>query len=271
MKFYIKEPVVAMRKHPQKDAEVVSQAYFSEEVHLIEKKQEWANIKTLVDQYQGWVEISSLHPRESPFPNSPTTVTIQRCAAHLYTKEDTIYGPLMTLPFESRLEVPSLPQDPTSRWISVNLVDGRSGYVQRGDISFQETKKTKFDLLEFSKRFLDLPYTWGGRSSFGYDCSGFVQMLYRQMGIFIPRDAIDQMHWEKFSPVPIADMQIGDLIFWGRHEKAITHVGMYLEKDEFIHATPAENTPYIRISSLSSSYWNENGKFSYRSARSLFL
>jgi Cell wall-associated hydrolases (invasion-associated proteins) len=69
--------------------------------------------------------------------------------------------------------------------------------------------------MELSKRFLELPYTWGGRSSFGYDCSGFVQMLYRQMGIFIPRDAIDQMHWEKFTPIPIEEAQLGDLYFLG--------------------------------------------------------
>jgi cell wall-associated NlpC family hydrolase len=98
-----------------------------------------------------------------------------------------------------------------------------------------------------------------------------MQMLYRQMGVFIPRDAIDQMHSEQFFAIATSQLQTGDLIFWGRHERAITHVGMYLGKDEFIHATAAENAPYLRISSLSSFYWNENGHFSYRAARSLLL
>ncbi|MBX9923514.1 MAG: C40 family peptidase [Rhabdochlamydiaceae bacterium] len=271
MKYYVKLPVIPMRKYPKNEAEVVSQAYFSEEVLVFEKEQDWSHIRTVSDKYCGWVETSALHLRDSFFPNSAIIATVERCAAHVYKAEDTIYGPFLTLPFESKLEVPTMPTDPASRWIYVTLVDGSPGYIQRGDVSLQETKKTQEELIEFSKRFLGLPYTWGGRSSFGYDCSGFVQMLYRQMGISIPRDAIDQMHWEEFSKIPISKAQTGDLIFWGRHERAISHVGMYLEKDLFIHATVAENAPYLRISSLSSSCWSENGQFSYRAARTLFL
>lgn len=271
MKYYIHTAVAPMRKYPKQEAEVVSQAYFSEEVLLIEKQENFSYVKTLIDQYPGWVENTSLLERKTSFPNSQIVATVQRHAAHIYATNDTIYGPFLTLPFESRLEVQSLPEDPSSRWIPITLLDGRSAYVQRGDVSFEEIKKTKNDLIEFSKRFLELPYTWGGRSSFGYDCSGFVQMLYRQMGVFIPRDAIDQMHWEGFSKIPLLAADTGDLIFWGQNEKAITHVGMYLEKDQFIHATVAENAPYLRISSLSSSYWTENGHFSYRGARSIFL
>jgi hypothetical protein len=269
MRYYVKESVIPMRKLPQKNTEMVSQAYFSEEVELLEKKEQWGLIKTLVDQYPGWVELCHLQQRSSIFPTPPQTIIVERRAAHVYAVEDTIYGPLLTLPFESRLETPALPKDPSVRWIPVILVDGRSGYIQRGDVCFQETKKTKEELALFSRRFLDLPYTWGGRSSFGYDCSGFVQMLYRQMGVLLPRDSIDQMHSEKFSEISFSQAQIGDLIFWGQHERAITHVGMYLGNNEFIHATKAENAPYLRISPLSSSYWGENGHFSYRAARSL--
>ncbi|MCH9717001.1 MAG: C40 family peptidase, partial [Gammaproteobacteria bacterium] len=48
---------------------------------------------------------------------------------------------------------------------------------------------TKDEMIFLSQKFLGCPYTWGGRSSFGFDCSGFVQMLYKEMGICLPRDS----------------------------------------------------------------------------------
>lgn len=160
MKYYVKLPVIPMRKYPKNEAEVVSQAYFSEEVLVFEKEQDWSHIRTVSDKYCGWVETSALHLRDSFFPNSAIIATVERCAAHVYKAEDTIYGPFLTLPFESKLEVPTMPTDPASRWIYVTLVDGSPGYIQRGDVSLQETKKTQEELIEFSKRFLGLPYTW---------------------------------------------------------------------------------------------------------------
>ena len=122
-------------------------------------------------------------------------------------------------------------------------------------------------MCSLSLNFLNLPYTWGGRSSFGYDCSGFVQMLYRQMGLYIPRDTKDQISWEKFKSIPIEDLSTGDLIFFGIDKDKIRHVGLYLGDQKFIHSTVAENAPYIHISSLRDADWNGPGRFAYRAAR----
>ena len=127
------------------------------------------------------------------------------------------------------------------------------------------------EMCAFSQNFLGLPYTWGGRSSFGYDCSGFVQMLYRQMGIFLPRDSKDQCHWSGFREILEGEIDSGDLIFFGSGINKITHVGMYLEKGKFIHATVAENMPYIRTSSIESVEWRNDGKgrFPFQTIRRL--
>lgn len=110
-------------------------------------------------------------------------------------------------------------------------------------------------MVQFSHRFLGLPYTWGGTSSFGYDCSGFVQMLMRQRGYYIPRDADVQAAWSDFESVTVSDLRAGDLLFFGNKDK-ITHTGMYIGNGKFIQATVHEH-PVIQISSLDK-YWRSS-------------
>src|SRR5690606_7584044 len=132
---------------------------------------------------------------------------------------DTEYGPLITLPFGSKLQKIHTPD---VRWHEVLLPDERIAYIQKGDVEGEP-----FDLIPFTQKFLGLPYTWGGRSSFGYDCSGFIQMLFGPLGIPLPRDARQQIALGRETK----DLKPCDLIFWGISEKDIRHVGMFLENE----------------------------------------
>jgi len=261
-------PVATMREKPENNATVASQAIFSETVQLLEEQGEWVKIETVADHYQGWTKKEALSAPEAYNPH----VVVTRKAAHLYNVLDTELGPILTLPFESRLEVVEEPPQGDRRWLKVKLPDATFGYIQRGDTAPQLKKLNREEVCDFSMRFLDLPYTWGGKSSFGYDCSGFVQMLYRQMGISLPRDSKDQIHWEGFCPVEIENLKRGDLIFWGKSEQKINHVGMYLGDGKFIHTIASvEKMPYLRVSRLTDSFWDAKptNYHAYRTARTL--
>jgi len=148
---------------------------------------------------------------------------VESLFAHIYPERSvTAHAPLLTVPFESRLEVVAEPSD-QARWLEVRLPDDRSGWVQAGDIAFDAKPLSIPEMLEFSKRFLGLPYTWGGTSSFGYDCSGFAQMLVRRRGILLPRDAQPQADWSGATPVERSDLKPGDLLYFGGSAKKITH------------------------------------------------
>lgn len=268
---YVNVPVTDMRELPQNMSEIVSQAYFSEQVNVIEENSDWTKVETVVDHYQGWVKSNQLYHEQNDFyENACAIAKVNRCMAHLYHVADTVYGPILTLPFESVLKVVDFGNDNNIRWIKVLTVDGHEAFIQRGDITLNQSVITRDQIVSFSNRFLGLPYTWGGRSSFGYDCSGFVQMLYRQMGVYLPRDSKDQVKWAGLTPIEISDMLPGDLIFFGLGEDKIRHVGMYIGSGQFIHATVAENAPYIHISNLSDPEWNGSGKWVYRTARTCF-
>ena len=112
---------------------------------------------------------------------------------------------------------------------------------------------------EIAQLFLGTPYLWGGGSSFGFDCSGFVQRIYRHFGIVLPRDAHLQATSPLLEGVPEGStFRAGDLLFFGSEQdpeqRGITHVGMALNAEIFIHAssregvttTPIQNAYYER-------------------------
>jgi cell wall-associated NlpC family hydrolase len=91
-------------------------------------------------------------------------------------------------------------------------------------------------LEKVALRFLHAPYLWGGRSPLGIDCSGFTQVLYKCLGIAIPRDAYQQADIGK--TVNFAEeATLGDLAFFQNETGKITHVGMILKDKKIIHSS----------------------------------
>jgi len=136
----------------------------------------------------------------------------------------------------------------------VRLPDDRRAWVVRGDINLDPKPISLEEVIALSERFLGLPYFWGGTSSFGFDCSGFTQMLCRRRGIGIPRDASLQAKWTGAAPVDRDDLKVGDLLFFG--ESKITHTGMYIGGGKFINAT-THDLPVVQISDLADAYWRK--------------
>ena len=247
-------PVTNMYSRASEDADVVSQAIYGANVAVLEQKDGWAHIRT-ADDYTGWTPLTALLPGK-PYATSGRVGEVQSLFAHIYREANvTRHAPLLTVPFETRLEVVAEPAD-HPRWLQVRLPDDRSGWLQAGDVDFDVKPLDVAGMLALSRRFLGLPYTWGGTSSFGYDCSGFAQMLCRRRGINLPRDAQPQADWSGARPVERADLAPGDLLYFGSSDKHITHTGVYLGDGKFIDATTHE-TPMIRIDDLNDPYWTK--------------
>lgn len=246
----IVKPVANMYARPTTDAGVVSQAIYGANVSVMKVQGGWAQIRT-PDDYTGWTPLSSL-ARRAPYAAEEKTVEVVSLFAHIYREPDiTKHQPIVTVPFETRLELLDRKDE---RWLQVRLPDRHAGWIQNGDVSLAPRRMSVPDLIEFSKRFLGLPYTWGGTSSYGYDCSGFTQMLYRQRGVLLPRDAAPQAAWSGFAPVARQDLAPGDLLFFGASPAKITHTGMYIGEGKFINATPYLR-PVVQICDLSDPHW----------------
>ncbi len=254
--FIVKVPVADMHSTPSDDSDVVSQAILSSEVTVLEINGNWAKVRTN-DQYTGWMQLRDLVAKNGAglYAGSTKMAQVTSLFANIYRETDvTKHQPLLTAPFESRLAVLDEMTADGDRWLKVQLPYGGVGFVQRGDITLKPKVLTIPESIELAKRFLGLPYFWGGRSSYGYDCSGFTQMLVRSRGIIMPRDADIQAAWSGVVPVKREELQAGDLLFFGSAPDHITHTGMYIGNGEFIHATVHDH-PVVQISRLDDQPW----------------
>ena len=96
--------------------------------------------------------------------------------------------------------------------------------------------KTRDYIVHLANSLLGVPYLWGGKSSFGYDCSGFVQMVLKTAGIFMPRNTGFQIKADLLEEISITSTQPGDLVFFSE-DNCINHVAFTLGDGKIIHCS----------------------------------
>jgi gamma-D-glutamyl-L-lysine dipeptidyl-peptidase len=250
-------PVANMYSTGSQDVDVVSQAILGSTVEVLEEKSSWDKVRTN-DQYTGWMPLQDmrrLDRGESSYASSGRVAQVSSLSANLYRETDvTLHQPVLNVPFETRLEVIAEGKGEDSRWLQVRLPDQRTAWIQSGDVDLAPRKLSIDESIGLGRRFLGLTYTWGGRSSFGYDCSGFTQMLVRSRGIIMPRDADLQSAWTGAVAVNRKQLRAGDLLFFGTAVDHITHTGMFIGHGRFIHDTTYGH-PGVQISRLGNQPW----------------
>lgn len=108
------------------------------------------------------------------------------------------------------------------------------------------------ELVSTARRYLGVPYLWGGETTQGFDCSGLTMVSYRINGLNLPRNSRSQ--YQAGRPVARQALQKGDLVFFAtKGGSRVTHVGLYIGADRFIHAPRPGKT--VRIASLSNRFF----------------
>jgi cell wall-associated NlpC family hydrolase len=110
------------------------------------------------------------------------------------------------------------------------------------------TSKIATELTRSALKFLGVPYVFGGTTTAGFDCSGYVQHVFAMLGINLPRTADAQY---AAGHRIVGSMKPGDLVFFQTYAPGASHVGIYLGHDRFVHAS----SHGVMVSSLNESYW----------------
>ncbi|MFE8698504.1 NlpC/P60 family protein [Cytobacillus sp. FJAT-53684] len=219
---------------------VQSQMLYGEEVMVLDEKEDWVHVivphqSSSKDSrgYPGWLPKNQLISRKDwMIANRPIAVITER-KADLYGDNKE---PQLVLSYQTIL--PIINKD--TQWIQVETPAGE-GYLRTEDVSIYDSmqsipKGNGKDIVSAGEKFLQLPYLWGGMSSFGYDCSGFSYSMCKANGYTVPRDAHDQA--AAGEKIALAEIEPGDLLFFAYEEGkgSIHHVGIYYGDGKLIHS-----------------------------------
>ena len=216
-----------LRKEMKHQSESISQVLFGEIFQILDNKNDWYKIRLEFDLYEGWIEIP-----EIKFVNEGFVKEIQKkaCAYSGNVFTELNKRTFLTIGMGSHLPC------------------YQNGYFTISDEKYSIDKENVFDTrsdfdISPALDLLGTPYLWGGKSSFGIDCSGFTQLVFKMNGIKLPRDAYQQA--EIGQEIQFEDAKENDLAFFKNEKGRISHVGIVLPDNKILHASV-----YVRIDSL---------------------
>jgi cell wall-associated NlpC family hydrolase len=203
-----------MRRQPAPDAPLDTEALMGERVTIYEFNEEgWAWGQLAADGYVGWLPANALlKPRAAP------THKVTALRTLVFPGNSIKAPPVAAPPLGSRLGV--LRQQ--DRFAVANI-----GFLPAGHLA--PLDHAEGDFVTVAERFLGTPYLWGGKTNYGLDCSGLVQVALNACGIACPRDS-DMQERALGMPVDPSHLRRGDLVFWKGH------VAIVRDETSFVHA-----------------------------------
>jgi len=215
-------PAAPMRRKARHQREMVSQLLFGEAVQILKVKGKlWVKVCSLHDNYAGWMTQTLLREVDEKEAKQECNVVTTDMVNTVIFRDQKMNIPIgASLPFlqEGKGRVNDVEYSFTGNYFNRKKIQPNAEIVQH-----------------LTMQWLNAPYMWGGRTPFGVDCSGFVQVNFKMMGIDLNRDAWQQAQQGK-TVKKIKEAVCGDLAFFDDKEE-IVHVGILLNAEQIIHAS----------------------------------
>ncbi len=214
----ITAPAAPVRRKPRHTSEMTNQLLFGETVKILRMKNKWAKIRSLHDNYEGWLTMNMLVSIDDNTAKASSDFVTSDLLGNLKLNGANLWVPAgATLP----------------AFAEGKGMIGELSYQVNGNYLNRVEQVPGSRLTQLVASWLNTPYMWGGRTPLGADCSGFVQVVYKMMGIDLPRDTWQQA--QEGRPVKkLKEANAGDLIFFDDKEE-IVHVGILLSQDQIVH------------------------------------
>jgi len=241
-KAVISTAVASIYREPSFSSEMVTQALMWEKVEILAEDKLWYQIRQK-DGYTGWVYTFYLSKNSQSFDK--WIILKDRFVPFSSGGGDNQKNRLLS--FGTR--VPVLEEN--TNYLTTILPS-----QIKGKIPIQELKEKKYrdQISKLSQSLMGTPYIWGGKSAFGFDCSGFIQLVLAVSGISISRDTQAQVETTWLNEINITESKPGDLVFFAENEQ-INHVGFSLGEGKIIHCSGEVNKESINEGDTGFNHW----------------
>lgn len=231
MKVITLHSITPVRTEASETAEQETQLLFGETAEVLDEKERWLKIKADNDGSEGWadkkmlIKLSDKEYQQVAEANKKEKQYIKLPVAFALS-----VGNGQTIPLAAGTALPNY-KDGHFEILGAHF-DIDPNAVTTAMLFNEE------NFLSSARFFLNCPYLWGGKNMFGFDCSGFTQVLFSLFGIQLPRNASQQVTVGKAVDF-LAEAQIGDLAFFNHPDdiNKITHVGILLDDKRILHCS----------------------------------
>lgn len=222
---------IPVRSEPSESSRLETQILFGESFEILQRRNKWAYVRLRYDGYEGWIDdklIEKLDDRDVELWDKSEGFIVKRPFVKVVKESDST---VQYLTAGSR--------------VVFNGEDRNVIRIGNREFYWQGTMpESKVELEEVARGLLNAPYLWGGKTFYGIDCSGLVQVVYKTAGIFMPRNASQQIETGQVVSF-VEQAKSGDLAFFDNEEGEIVHVGVCLGQGRILHASGA-----VRIDAL---------------------
>lgn len=206
--------VIPVRGEASDRSEMVTQLLFGESYSIIGIEEKWLRIRLDFDAYEGYIDRKQY-------------MELDEETASEYASEDVVS---ITADFKTEIEDFGTIHLSPGSIVPEAWMKGHERFTRHINKVHNPEQ-----LIRDAKKFLGTPYMWGGRSIFGIDCSGLMQVVFKLNGRHLPRDASQQIDCGR--KVAFEDHKMADLAFFQNEKGRIIHVGLIMEPGIILHAS----------------------------------
>jgi len=208
--------IIPIRANTDQASEQRSQLLYGDTFKITEHRKDWNKIRVTFDGTEGWVQKNQVTPLSKELYKELKAVKNPAYSSDLIAFVSHYNGQLTPVLLGSVVQNAKT----LDHSFDGELVSGTMG---------------KDLLVPTALQYLSAPYQWGGKTPFGIDCAGLVQMVYRINGYSLPRNARDQANEGEVLSF-VEESSPGDLAFFDNGEGEIIHVGIIMQNNHVIHA-----------------------------------
>jgi hypothetical protein len=240
--YLINVPVAGIYAKPSQAEPYFSQKIYGSSVTIVQNhNDQWVKVSTQ-DNIQNYCLKKNIIRDTKNWHTKANLHRVKSLMGCVYPRPAVTHKTIIRLPYGALVNVLDATADP--HWIKIELINGVVGWMVKGDLEKPLVLSAQ-EAIERARMFIGIPYIWGGVSTYGFDCSGLVQLIAHQRGYEqMRRNSAWQAQDPNLKKVPLDQIQPGDFIYFGRDGRII-HTAVCSAPGMMIHAYSAQGISQV--------------------------